>query len=265
MKSPESFIRLPVTPLSFSLLLVFLCLLLFSSASAAAPLSAPRPPHRHQSSSTAPLASTAARSITSSPPSPFTSTTRPIHLSSTAPLTSLPRPTTSSTVAPPTPPSLSSSSHPIGPTIYGSRMSLARMLSLVFVSLLFLILVISFIWYSTSLHLISPHLLSAHLLCRSVPPLISSSTAVCDVYDRYFWRKQWLAARQQHSLTLSDDGWLRVDERGQVVRDDAVHQAPQPYQPSMLSYMTSSPTPAALTISYQPYVDVSTQRQYVRF
>ena len=111
--------------------------------------------------------------------------------------------------------------------MYGSRMSLARMLSLVFVSLLFIILVISLVWY--------------------------------------WWRRQWLAQRQHQTQPLSDDGWLRVDEKGQVVRDDAVHQPTQPYQPSMLSYMTPSPTPAALTISYQPYVDVNSERQYVRF
>ena len=101
------------------------------------------------------------------------------------------------------------------------------MLGLVFVAVLFVVLVISFIWY--------------------------------------FWRRQWAAQRRLQSQALSDDGWLSVDERGQVVRDDLVHQVVTPYQPSMLSYMAPSPTPAALTISYQPHVDVSSERQFVRF
>ena len=108
-------------------------------------------------------------------------------------------------------------------------MSLPRMLSLVFVTLLLVVLVISFVWY--------------------------------------FWRRQWQAQRRlQSAQTLSPDGWLHVDERGQVVRDGSLASAvQQPYQPSMLQYMAPSPPPAALTISYQPHVDVSSERRYVRF
>ena len=100
------------------------------------------------------------------------------------------------------------------------------MLTLVFVAFLFVVLIISFIWY--------------------------------------FWRKQWAAQRQQQPQPLSDDGWLRVDERGVVVRDD-VCVVQQPYQPSMMSYMAASPTPAALTLQYQPYADINSERHFVRF
>ena len=221
MKSPESSARIhfSIPPLSFSLLLVLLCLLLVSSSSAAPPHSGSHP---HRSSSSASTAATGVRPFSSSSPSSLSSSPRPIRVSSTA----APFTTASSTnAAPAVPTSWTSSSQLVDPVIYGSRMSLARMLSLVFVSLLLVVLVISFIWY--------------------------------------FWRKQWLAQREQ-SQPLSDDGWLRVDESGRIVRDDASHQPAQPYQPSM-AYLAPSPTPAALTISYQPYVDVNSERHYVRF
>ena len=103
---------------------------------------------------------------------------------------------------------------------------------------------------------------------RCALPLSHFAFALCCVVcccDRYFWRKQWLAQREQQTQPLSEDGWLHIDERGQVVREGASHQSVQPYQPSMLAYMAPSPTPAALTISYQPHVDINSERHFVRF